>query len=157
MPDIRENTGRDELSPYEISQQLKYVAATLKPATQGEQAALLGISGSKVSRAEDLAALPDAMIVAFSSPREIRIKDIKALKDAWLAQPEAVLREAALIQQLTQPLTRAEVLQRYKAAVEAAANAADEDTVAGAWSVRDVVAGSIDLKRAVRALRATMR
>lgn len=127
---IRENTGRDDLSPYEISQQLKHAAATLKPATQGELAALLGISGSKVSRAKDLAALPDAMIMAFASPREIRIQDIKALKDAWVAQPEAILREAALIQQLAQLLTRAEVLQRYKAAVEVAAKAADETTAA---------------------------
>ena len=127
---IRENTGRDDLSPYEISQQLKQAAATLKPATQGELAALLGISGSKVSRAKDLAALPDEMIAAFASPREIRIQDIKALKDAWGAQPEAVLREAALIQQLAQPLTRAEVLQRYKAAVEAAAKPADETAAA---------------------------
>lgn len=121
---IRENTGRDELSAYEIAQQLKHAATTLKPGTQGELAALLGISSSKVSRAKDLAALPDEMIAAFASPREIRIQDIKALKDAWSAQPEAVLQAAALITQSAQPLTRAEVLQRYRDAAKAAADAA---------------------------------
>lgn len=124
---IRENSGRDDLSPYELSQQLKHATETLKPRTQGELAALLGISVSKISRAKDLAALPDEMIEAFASPREIRIQDIKALKDAWTADPVAVLEAAALMKQLPQRPDRAAVIQRYQKAVNASQASGDDD------------------------------
>lgn len=127
---IRENSGREDLSPYELSQQLKYAAQTLKSRTQGELAALLGISVSKISRAKDLASLPDEMIAAFESPRHIRIQDIKTLKDAWIANPEAVLKEAATMQQLPQRPDRAAVILRYQKAVQSKSSEAAADGVA---------------------------
>lgn len=116
---IRENMGRDDLSIYELGRQLKHAAETLKPRTQGELAAMLGISSSKLSRAKDLAELPEDMIDVFASAREIRVQDIKPMKDAFEANPEAVLREASIMKESGKPLARAEIIQRYRKAAQA--------------------------------------
>lgn len=116
---IRENLGRDDPSIYELGRQLKYAAETLKPRTQGELAAMLGISSSKLSRAKDLAELPEDMISVFASAREIRVQDIKPLKDAFEANPAAVLLEAAIMKALSKPLARADIVQRFRKVAQA--------------------------------------
>jgi hypothetical protein len=124
---IRENMGRDDPSIYELGRQLKHAAETLKPRTQGELAAMLGISSSKLSRAKDLAELPENMINVFASAREIRVQDIKPLKDAFEANPEAVLLEASIMKTEGKPLARADIIQRYRKAAQSAQSAKEAE------------------------------
>ncbi|MFZ2986751.1 ParB/RepB/Spo0J family partition protein [Ideonella sp.] len=124
---IRENMGRDDPSIYELGRQLKHAAETLKPRTQGELAAMLGISSSKLSRAKDLAELPEDMISVFASAREIRVQDIKPLKDAFEANPEAVLLEAAIMRSSGKSLARADIVQRFRKAAQPTKSVKDSE------------------------------
>lgn len=55
---LRENIGRQDLSPWETAQQVKAVQSQLQPIKNYELAALLGVSASMISRALDLCSLP---------------------------------------------------------------------------------------------------
>lgn len=87
---LRENLGREDLSPYEFGVQVRNAMEIMKPITRTALAAELGVSLALVSRALDLSALPALMVSAFTSPNQIRYQDVKPLKDAWAKDSDAV-------------------------------------------------------------------
>lgn len=119
---LRENLGRADLSPWEFSQQVRHALLTTQM-EQSDLAKALGVSLSKVNRAADLGDLPDLVVSAFASPNDIRVKDIKRLKDAWHADPDAVGLEVAIIQEEPNPVAGPKVVDRIEKAVKAQASA----------------------------------
>lgn len=117
---LRENTGRQDLSPWETAQQVKALQAQLQPIKNYELAALLGVSASMVSRALDLCGLPGDVIQAFPSPGDIQYAYVPKLKTALAEDPDAVLLEAAAIQEENPRPTARRVVERIEEAVEAA-------------------------------------
>lgn len=117
---LRENTGRQDLSPWETAQQVKALQFQLQPIKNYELAALLGVSASMVSRAFDLCSLPGDVIQAFPSPGEIQYAYVPKLKAALAEDPDAVLLEAAAIQEETPRPTARRVVERIEEAVTAA-------------------------------------
>lgn len=115
---LRENLGRADLSPWEFSQQVRHALMTTRM-EQSDLAKALGVSLSKVNRAADLGDLPELVVSAFASPNDIRVKDIKRLKDAWHADPDAVGLEVAIIQEEPNPVAGPKVVDRIEKAVKA--------------------------------------
>lgn len=90
----RENRARANLSAWE--QGMMYVRALeseLFPSMLA-LARAIGRGQGDVSNAIAIARLPNEVVAAFSSPREIRFSDAKALKDAVALAPEAVMETA---------------------------------------------------------------
>jgi ParB family chromosome partitioning protein len=90
----RENRARANLSAWE--QGMMYVRA-LESGLFPSMLALaraIGRSQGDVSNAIAIARLPDEVVAAFGSPREIRFSDAKVLKDAVAQAPEAVMEVA---------------------------------------------------------------
>ncbi|SFF24394.1 ParB family protein [Paracidovorax wautersii] len=117
---LRENTGRQDLTPWESAQQVKALQAQLQPIKNYEIAALLGVSASMVSRSLDLCSLPGDVIQAFTSPSDIQYAYVPKLKAALAKDADAVLLEAAAIQEETPRPTARRVVERIEEAVEAA-------------------------------------
>lgn len=115
---LRENLGRADLSPWEFSQQVRHALMTTKM-EQSDLAKALGVSLSKVNRAADLGELPELVVSAFASPSDIRVMDIKRLKDAWNADPDAVGLEVAIIREESNPVVGPKVVDRIEKAVKA--------------------------------------
>jgi ParB/RepB/Spo0J family partition protein len=88
---LRENTGRQELRPWEVGQQVRAVYEQLKPITGVELASHLGMSQAAISRALDISSLPQDMVDAFPSPLDIQVEHVKKLKTAWTQDSDAVL------------------------------------------------------------------
>lgn len=97
---LRENLGREDLSPYEFGEQVRNAMETMKPITRTALAAELGVSLALVSRALDLSALPRLVVSAFASPNQIRYQDVKPLKDAWAKDSDAVVLAVANIKEM---------------------------------------------------------
>lgn len=115
---LRENLGRADLSPWEFSQQVRHALLTTQM-EQSDLAKVLGVSLSKVNRAADLGELPELVVSAFASPNDIRVKDIKRLKDAWNSDPDAVGLEVAIIREESNPVAGPKVVDRIEKAVKA--------------------------------------
>ncbi|GKT14964.1 ParB/RepB/Spo0J family partition protein [Acidovorax sp. SUPP2522] len=121
---LRENLGRADLSPWEFGQQVRH-AMQATQMSQTDLATTLGVSLSKVNRAFDLSDLPQLMVSAFASPNDIRVKDIKRLKDAWATDHEAVGLEVANIREEGGALAGPKVIDRIEKAVAAAKTTVD--------------------------------
>lgn len=115
---LLENHLREPLSPYELGKQLLHIQALESPPSKRGLARLIGMDEGQVLKAIDIAQLPDQVLAAFNSPSDIRYSDAKPLKDACRAAPEAVIKEAALIQGES-GLKPAEVIKRLSQAAAA--------------------------------------
>lgn len=117
---LRENTGRQDLSPWEAAQQVQALQVQLQPIKNYELAAILGVSASMISRALDLCSLPKDVIQAFSSPGEIQYAYVPKLKAALAEDQDAVLLEAAAIQEACPRPSARRVVERIEEAIAAA-------------------------------------
>lgn len=118
---LRENLARAELTPWEFGQQIQH-ALQLTGMIQSQLAETLGVSLSKVNRADDLANLPVLIVSAFASPNDIRIRDIKRLKDAWAEDSDAVGLEVVEINEIKKKrgaVAGPQVVERIEKAVQA--------------------------------------
>lgn len=113
---ITENINREDLSPYEWGRQLKYLTEQKSAYSMGRLAALTGRDKSVVSRAIELASLPEEIVAAFSSVRDLRYADAKPLIAAYQKDRDNVLVEAALIKDEAANPKGAEVVKRLVAA-----------------------------------------
>ena len=109
---IRENRGRADLSPWEFCQQVRHALDCPPGMKKIELAAKIGCNVSTISRAADMAKLPDAVVTAFQSPNDIRYEDVKPLRDAYECNPTALQEESSRIRAETEPLAGAQVVKR---------------------------------------------
>lgn len=90
-----ENHNREPLSPWELGKQLAHIKAqpdmNLSMRNLG---ALIGIDASMVQKALDIAALPNEVVQAFTSPKDIRYADAKKLKDLLGASRDKVIAKS---------------------------------------------------------------
>lgn len=127
-----ENHNREPLSPWELGKQLAHIKAqpdmNLSMRNLG---ALIGIDASMVQKALDIAALPNEVVQAFTSPKDIRYADAKKLKDLLGASRDKVIAKSLELK--GQGLTAKQVLEDLAQAVqtegEAAAGNNSEATV----------------------------
>ncbi|MEG1129548.1 MAG: ParB/RepB/Spo0J family partition protein [Comamonas sp.] len=112
-----ENHLREPLSPWELGQQLAHIKAQASSdLSMRKLASLIGINASQVQKALDIAALPREVVVAFSSPKDIRYADSKVLKD-WIAtSADAVIEKATQIK--GQALPAKQVLEQLGQAAQ---------------------------------------
>ena len=90
-----ENHLREPLSPLELGMQLAHIKAQAGTDLSIRKLAnLIGINASMVQKALDIAALPNPVVEAFASPKDIRYSDSKTLKDWVAAAPDAVVEAA---------------------------------------------------------------
>lgn len=120
---MQENLGAATLSPWEFGLQVRHLMLAAPEMTRVKLAEDLGVSVAKISRAYDLGGLPEAIVGAFASPSEIRIKDMKQLRDAWETAPEAVEQEVARIRDEVDPIKGPEIVRRLGKAAKAAGDA----------------------------------
>lgn len=109
---IRENRGRADLTPWEFSQQVRHALERPPGMRKIELASRIGCNVSTISRANDMAHLPVAVVDAFQSPNDIRYEDVKPLRDAYERNPTAVQDEAGRIRAETEPPAAAQVVKR---------------------------------------------
>lgn len=125
---MRENRGRADLAPLEFGRQVKHVLDGDPSLARGSLADQLGCSVSLISRAYDLANLPEFVITAFESPHDLRYEDVKVLRDAFRKDPKAVEEEASRIHSGSQSLAAREVVMRLvKAATPQVASCKQEN------------------------------
>lgn len=117
---MRENSGRADLAPIEFALQVQHMIDGPAQMKKIELSSKLGISLATISRAYDLACLPPVILQAFVSAREIRYRDLKALKDAWATDPDAVAAESNRIQAEPERVAGPEVVRRIAAASKSA-------------------------------------
>ncbi len=117
---MRENSGRADLAPMEFALQVQHMIDGPAQMKKIELSSKLGISLATISRAYDLACLPSVILQAFVSAREIRYRDLKALKDAWAKNPDAVAAESNRIQSEPERVDGPEVVRRIAAASKGA-------------------------------------
>ena len=117
-----ENHLREPLSPYELGLQLQHIIDSSDSISRRELARLVGLDVSVVQKAIDIAALPAAVIAAFSSASEIQYRDAKPLKDAVAQARDSVIACAESLK--GQHLPSKEVIGKLIQAAEAAAAAA---------------------------------
>lgn len=114
-----ENHLRQPLSPYELGLQLQHIIDSSDSISRRELARLVGLDVSVVQKAIDIAALPAAVIAAFSSASEIQYRDAKPLKDAVTQSRDSVITCAESIK--GQEISAKEVIGKLIEAAEAAA------------------------------------
>lgn len=114
---LTENLNREDLSPLELGRLLNHLANQSGGLSLNKLAQLCGKDRSVVSRAIELASLPDEIVAAFTSARDLRYSDAKPLQEAFEKAPENVLVEAALIKEQGEKLKGPAVVKRL---VEAA-------------------------------------
>lgn len=124
---LRENTGRQELRPWDAGQQVRAVYEQLKPISGVELAALLGMSQAAISRALDISSLPQAMVDAFPSPLDIQVEHVKKLKTAWTQDSDAVLLATETIKEEKQQGTVVSAKDVIKRIIDAVAAATQPD------------------------------
>lgn len=95
---LHENQGRRQLTPLELGRQVRSGLARGIFATQDDAAQKLARNKSIVSRAVDVASLPDDVIDAFQLPHQLQYRYAKLLVDAVEADPVLVIAEAVKIQ-----------------------------------------------------------
>ena len=117
-----ENHLREPLSPYELGLQLQHIIDSSDSISRRELARLVGLDVSVVQKAIDIAALPAAVIAAFSSASEIQYRDAKPLKDAVAQARDSVIACAESIK--GQEIPAKEVTAKLVQAAEAGAAAA---------------------------------
>ncbi len=91
------NANRESLSPFELGKQILFVLENRKGATLGNLSQQIGIDKSILSRACDLARLPEEVVAAFSAPSDMRFSDGKTIREALSKNSVAVIEEAKLI------------------------------------------------------------
>jgi ParB family chromosome partitioning protein len=117
---LRENLGRESLTPWDFGRQVRSLLDGPPPMKKIELAKAIGVSLALVSRADDLARLPEVVIEAFASPADLRYQDMKPLRDAWRAKSDAVAGEAERIHAEGIPLEAGKVVRRLVDAAKAA-------------------------------------
>jgi ParB family chromosome partitioning protein len=94
---LHENQGRRQLTPLELGRQVRYGLARGIFASQEDASQKLARNKSIVSRAVDIASLPDDVIDAFQIPDQLQYRYAKLLVDAVKADPVSVISEAVKI------------------------------------------------------------
>jgi ParB family transcriptional regulator, chromosome partitioning protein len=109
---MRENRGRADLAPLEFGRQVKHVLDGPQGLNRSMLADQLGCSVSLVSRAYDLASLPECILAAFESAHDLRYEHVKVLRDAYKQDPQALEAEARRLRSDGQRLAPQEVVMR---------------------------------------------
>lgn len=94
---MHENLGRRQLTALELGRQVRYGLASGIFASQEDAAEKLSRNKSLISRAVDVASLPDDVIAAFLIPDQLQYRYAKLLADAVEAAPKLVIAEAVKI------------------------------------------------------------
>lgn len=115
---IRENRDRADLSAIEFGRQVKHLLDGPPRTSMASLAENLGCSVSLVSRAYDLATLPEALLQVFDLPQQLRYEDAKALRDAWKLDEKAVQEELGQIRQEHTRATTQELVKHLTRAAQ---------------------------------------
>jgi len=109
---LRENEARSNLSPFEFGLQIRHAMDVTPGLSQRQLALALGRDVSDVNRALQLALLPDAVLTAFASPRDLQFRHAKPLSDAMKERLPEVLAAASTIASAGKKLSPNEVLDK---------------------------------------------
>lgn len=108
----RENRERQNLSPWEQGMMYKRALEQGLFASQRQLASAIGAQSGNVSRAIQLASLPQEIVDAFSSPLELQYRSLDVLNPALERDAQAVLLRARELASLDTRLPGKEVLER---------------------------------------------
>lgn len=111
VANTRENSQRNDLTPWEWGQHYRNGLAE-HFSSAADLAAACGMSTTHVSRALALTELPPEVLLVFPDRSQLQLKWGAALRQALDKARPAVLRTAAELAQLAQPLPPAEAYQR---------------------------------------------
>ena len=115
---LRENEARSNLSPFEFGLQIRNAIDVTPGLSQRQLALALGRDVSDVNRALQLALIPDSVLVAFASPRDLQFRHAKPLSDAMKFCMAAVVAAASEIAKEGKKLPPNEVLDKLIGAGE---------------------------------------
>ena len=107
---LQENSGRVELSPFELGQQISDGQQRKHLGSIRHAARLIGRDPSDLAKAVQLAALDKAVIAAFQCTSHLQYRHAKPLSDAIKADRGAVVAEALRIAMLPERLGANEVV-----------------------------------------------
>jgi ParB family chromosome partitioning protein len=93
----RENRGREDLSAWEQGVAYKRALSSGLISSQRELASVIGVDQSNVTKALQVANLPDEVVGAFTSPTSITFRWGKELSEACKANKEEVIARANAI------------------------------------------------------------
>lgn len=97
---LHENLGRQDLSPFELGRQIKFILESKQVKSLRSLAVQIGRDAGDLSKAVSIANLPPEIISAFKSPLDVQYRFAKQLTDAITHAREAVLQAALEIQGL---------------------------------------------------------
>lgn len=123
----RENRERQNLSPWEQGTMYKRALESGLFASQRQLATALGVQSGNVSRAIQLANLPQEIINAFASPLELQYRSLDLINPALEKDADGVLRRARELAGLQPKLAGKDVLVRL-VTFEAGLESSDETT-----------------------------
>lgn len=108
----RENRERQNLSPWEQGMMYKRALEMGLFASQRQLASAIGAQSGNVSRAIQLASLPQEIIEAFSSPLDLQYRSLDVINPALAHDAQAVLERARQLAGMEPKLAAREVLER---------------------------------------------
>lgn len=108
----RENRERQNLSPWEQGMMYKRALEMGLFASQRQLASAIGAQSGNVSRAIQLASLPQEVIEAFASPLDLQYRSLDAINPALERDAQAVLERARRLAAMEPKLPVKEVLER---------------------------------------------
>ena len=108
----RENRERQNLSPWEQGMMYKRALEMGLFASQRQLASAIGAQSGNVSRAIQLASLPQEIIDAFASPLDLQYRSLDTINPALERDARAVLEQARRLAAMEPKLPAKEVLDR---------------------------------------------
>jgi ParB family chromosome partitioning protein len=119
----RENRERQNLSPWEQGMMYRRALEMGLFASQRQLASAIGAQSGNVSRAIQLASLPQEIIDAFASPLDLQYRSLDAINPALAHDAKGVLERARRLAAMESKLPAKEVLDRLMGHEPAAAPA----------------------------------
>ena len=126
---VRENLARQDLSPYELGRQLKYLIDADPSLSVRELGWQMGRHHSGLSAAIKLAGLPSEVVAAFARSADLQFRFEGPLSQAWAKNSEAVRQASRDIQALTERPPAKAVFERLVAAASGTLEDTKKDAV----------------------------
>ena len=126
---VRENLARQDLSPYELGRQLKYLIDADPSLRVRELGWQMGRHHSGLSAAIKLAGLPGEVVAAFARSADLQFRFEGPLSQAWAKNSEAVRQASRDIQALAERPPAKAVFERLVAAASSPLEDTQKDAV----------------------------
>jgi ParB family chromosome partitioning protein len=131
-----ENRAREDLTDFERARDYLRALETYYGGVQKDMAERLNVTPSWLSRYLDLARLPEELVVAFSSPHDLRIKHVTQIKPLLkplhkYAQVQARAGELAQQKGVGKAMAAADVIKQLSAAAKSPQKVRKADSGAG--------------------------